>query len=72
MFLLYDSICFLPVDNRINPGHANLSKRFPGLCMKIKFDEELLNEVCKLQTEREKIVNYPNHTSKKQLTLYIQ
>lgn len=28
LLLLYDKIYFLPIDNRLNPGHASLSKRF--------------------------------------------
>ena len=28
LLLLYDKVFFLPIDNRLNPGHASLSKRF--------------------------------------------
>jgi hypothetical protein len=28
LLLLYDKIFFLPIDNRLNPGHTSLSKRF--------------------------------------------
>jgi hypothetical protein len=28
LLLLYDKIFFLPIDNRLNPGHTGLSKRF--------------------------------------------
>jgi len=28
LLLLYDKIFFLPIDNQLNPGHINLSKRF--------------------------------------------
>lgn len=28
LLLLYDKIFFLPLDNQLNPGHTNLSKRF--------------------------------------------
>ena len=28
LLLLYDKVFFLPIDNRLNPGHTSLSKRF--------------------------------------------
>jgi hypothetical protein len=28
LLLLYDRVFFLPIDNRLNPGHTNLTKRF--------------------------------------------
>ena len=28
LLLVYDKIFFLPIDNRLNPGHTSLTKRF--------------------------------------------